>query len=178
MGLAELGVAEVEGFEFGDDDVGDGGAGEPLVVGGDDVPGRPFGAGVVEGVLEGVHVVVPEGALFGVVDGELPVLLGRVDAREEALLLLLLRDVEEEFEDVDAVADEVVLEVVDLLEAVPPDFLLVLRLGGELLVAEDFGVDADDQDLLVVGAVEDADAPALGQRLEAAPEVVVVELFV
>ena len=51
---------------------------------------------------------------------------------------------------------------------------LALRFGRELLGIKNPGVDADDQDLLVVGAVEDAYAPAFGERPEAAPEVVVV----
>ena len=37
-------------------------------------------------------------------------------------------------------------------------------------------MDPDDEDLLVVGAVEDADVAALGQLLLVAPQVVVVEL--
>ena len=38
-------------------------------------------------------------------------------------------------------------------------------------------MDADDEHLLVVRAVADADAPALGKRPEVAPEIVVVELL-
>ena len=39
-------------------------------------------------------------------------------------------------------------------------------------------MDPDDEHLLVVRAVEDADAAALGQRLHVAPEEIVVELLV
>ena len=38
-------------------------------------------------------------------------------------------------------------------------------------------MDPDDQDLLVVGAVEDADVAALGQLALVAPQVVVVEVL-
>ena len=38
-------------------------------------------------------------------------------------------------------------------------------------------MDPHDEDVLVVGAVEDADPPALGQGLDASPQVIVVELL-
>ena len=49
--------------------------------------------------------------------------------------------------------------------------------GGQLLPLQDLAVHAHDQDLLVVGTVEDPDAPALGQALDVAPHEVVVEFL-
>ena len=95
---------------------------------------------------------------------------------EEPAALLLLADVEEELDDPEALVGEVALPVVDLAEAAVPD-APVLELGRELLAGEDLRVDPDDEHLLVVGAVEDADVAALRQLLRVAPEVVVVELL-
>ena len=49
--------------------------------------------------------------------------------------------------------------------------------AGSFCAAQELGVHAHDQHLLVVRAVEDADAPALGQALAGAPQEVVVELL-
>ena len=54
----------------------------------------------------------------------------------------------------------------------------VTQLLGEVLRCSSSGMDAHDQHFFVVGAVEDADAAPLGQRLEAAPHEIVIELLV
>ena len=84
---------------------------------------------------------------------------------------------QEELADDHAVAGQIPLEGVDVLEALPPD------LGGderrrEPLPGEHLGMHPDDEHLLVVGAVEDADPAALGQATRRAPHEVVVELLV
>ena len=138
--------------------------------------GAHGGAGLGEDLAERLLVVVPVGALLGVVGAELPVLLGLVDAGQEPAALLLLADVQEQLDEAEALVGQVVLPVVDLAEAPVPD-AAVLELGRDLLAGEDLGVDPDDEDLLVVGAVEDADVAALGQLLRVAPQVVVVEVL-
>ena len=87
------------------------------------------------------------------------------------------RQVQEELPDDHAVAGEIPLEGVDVLEPFPPDS------GGDerrwqTLPGEHLGMDPDDEHLLVVGAVEDADPAALGEATRRAPEEVVVELLV
>ncbi len=72
---------------------------EPLVIGRHDVPRRVVAGGVLDHVLVGVLIVVPEVALLGVGHRELPVLVLLLQAFEEALLLLALGHVEEELED-------------------------------------------------------------------------------
>jgi len=57
------------------------------------------GRGAPDRVLVGVHVVLPERPLLGVVRGELPVLLRVFATLEKAALLLVARDVQEEFPD-------------------------------------------------------------------------------
>ena len=79
---------------------------------------------------------------------------------EEALSLLLLREVEEELDDAGSVAVEVSLQIRDRAIPVVPDRLVVVRRVREPFAAENLGMHADDQHLLVVGSVEDADPPA------------------
>ena len=100
---------------------------------------------------------------------------GRVKPGEEALLLLLLGHMEEELDDLRPVAVEVALECVDVLVALLPHG----RPGRpvrEPLALEPFGVDLESNDLLVVRAVENADAPSFGEGRDA-PEEVVVKLL-
>ena len=93
----------------------------PLVVGRDDVPRRPRRRRRRERVLEGAHVVVPASALGDVGRVELPLLARRLEPRDEAFLLHLLGDVEEELDDLRPVAVEVALEGVDVLVARLPE---------------------------------------------------------
>ncbi len=69
---------------------GNGRSAEPFVVGGDDVPGRPFGAGMVEAVLKGGLVFVPMTTFFNVGCSELPVFLWRIQASHEPFFFALL----------------------------------------------------------------------------------------
>ena len=75
-----------------------------------------------------------------------------------------------------AAAGDVTLEVADVLEPLGPDPFgdPFLR---QMLALEQLGVHADDEDFFVVGTVEHADPPALGQYLEAAPHEIVVQLL-
>ena len=81
-------------------------------------------AGGCEALLVRLHVLLPVLALFDVRFAELPVLLGRIDAREKALALFLLREVQEEFDDAGAVAVEMTLEAEDRPVALRPDGLV------------------------------------------------------
>jgi RNase P/RNase MRP subunit p29 len=83
--------------------------------------------------------------------------------------------VQEELHHVDAVLRQVLLEVVDLREALLPDVSRVADARRQLLVFEPFRVDARGEHFLVVRAVEDADLPALGQVSDETPEVIVLE---
>ena len=121
---SDLRELEVERAERIDDRGGHDDAGEPLVVGRHDVPGR-----VPWSRSPGSCPRRPSGsrpssrARWASADRELPVLVGIVEALQEALLLLLLRHVQEELADQDAVAHEVALEVADVLVALLPDRL-------------------------------------------------------
>src|SRR5262245_58423007 len=79
-----------------DDGGGNDHAREPFVVRGDDVPGGPRARGAPDHVLVGRHVLLPGAALEDVAEGELPVLVGLVEALEEPASLLVLRNMKEE----------------------------------------------------------------------------------
>src|ERR1700722_16851073 len=100
-----------------------------------------------------------------------------VEPRQVPPPLLFLRDVEEELDHTGAASIQMVLEGVDVLVPSLPKVRTGLGPGWEMLWGQQFGVHPDDQDLLVVRAVEDPDPPPLGQYLAATPEEVVAELL-
>jgi len=57
------------------------------------------------------------------------------EAFQKALLLLLLRDVQEELHHDDSIVREVLLESADVLETLLPDAPLVTQLGRQLLLS-------------------------------------------
>ena len=65
--------------------------------------------------------MLPEFPLLDVGQAEFPVLFGLVDAREKALALLLLRKVEEEFDDARPVGVKMFLQIRDRTITVVPD---------------------------------------------------------
>jgi hypothetical protein len=77
------------------------------------MPGGRLAGGRREAGLIGAEIIVPAGPLPDVGQAELPVFVGPVDPGEEALPLLLLREVEEKLEDLGAAPVEVLLEVDD-----------------------------------------------------------------
>src|SRR5215203_3521659 len=93
----------------------------PLVVGGNHPPRRPLRARLRDGVFVRLLVVIPVLPLLQVRGGELPILVGLLEPFEEALLLFLLRHVEEELQDERAVAGQVALEAVDVIIAIVPE---------------------------------------------------------
>jgi hypothetical protein len=115
-------------------------------------------------------------AFGGVTGREFPILVRIVDACEKAALLFLFGNVKEEFADDDPIAREVSLGVTNVFEAFFPDSF-GNEFGWNFLPREQFGVDAHDENVFVVAAVEYADVAAIGQDLEATPKVVVIEFL-
>src|ERR1700756_3823625 len=76
----------------------------------------------------------------------------------------------------DAVVDQVALPVVDLPVPAVPDVAFHCPRGPPL-PAEQVLMHPDDEHLLVVGPVEDADPAPPGQRALVTPEKVVVQFF-
>src|SRR5207247_10751651 len=112
--------------EFWDEDVGDCDVGEPFLIGGYHVPRRPFSARVAEYVFERLVIIVPARPFLHIVRGKLPILFRCIQAGQETPALLFARDVEKEFQYLNAVVDQITLEVVNLTEASLPN---VLRQG-------------------------------------------------
>src|SRR5208282_6752316 len=107
---------------------------------------------------------------------KLPVLLRPLKSLHEALLLFLPRDVQEELEDDRPLPGEVVLEMSDVGETLVPDSLAD-KLLGQLLPLKDLLMHAHDEDLFVVGPIENADPSPLGEPPRVAPHEVVVEVL-
>src|SRR5580704_2983346 len=82
---------------------------------------------------------------------------------------------EEELDDASSVAVEVFLQIHDRTIPVVPDRLVVVWRAGNPFAAENFAVHADDQHLLVVRPIEDADPPALRQFPSGAPKKIVFQ---
>ena len=160
-----------------DDDAAHQGPQGVLVVRRHHVPWRPGAGGSRESFLVGGHVVVPVTALGQVGGRELPVLRRVVQAVEEPPLLLLLGDVQEDLHDPGAAAVEVALEGVDVRIALLPQRLGRLFGRDGPSSGQELRVHPDDEYLLVVGAVENADPAAFGERLGGPPQEVVAELL-
>jgi hypothetical protein len=99
-----------------------------------------------------------------------------IETREKPLLLLLLRNVEEQLHDPRAVAVQVMLECIYVLVTSAPQFFAGGGPRRKILPGQDLGMDPHDENLFVVRAVEYPDAPAFGQCIRAPPEKVVLEL--
>src|ERR1700748_3299804 len=84
---------------------------------------------------------------------------------------------QEELDDPRAAAMQMPLQIVDGAIAVMPALFQVFRGPCDAFRLQDLRVNADDQHLLIVAAVEDADAPALGQIAGAAPEEIVLQFL-
>ena len=74
LGFFDVGEGEIEGVEGFENGAGDDEAGEPLVVGGDDVPGRMLGGGLLNHFFVSFLIILPEAALLNVGHGKLPIL--------------------------------------------------------------------------------------------------------
>ena len=160
-GLGELGLEVRQGAP---DEVSHGDVAVPLAVGRDDVPGGVLGRSAGNGVLVGLDVAGPQVAVLDILGHEFPLLAGVVLALEQALSLLFVADVEENFDNGNAFVGQHAFKVIDVVEAFFPDF-------GRLEVS-----DADGEHVFVLAAVEDDDFAQRGDGLVDAPEVVVAQL--
>ena len=124
----------------------------------------------MKAILVSLHVVLPVLSLVNVRCAELPVLFRLIDTLKKSLSLLIERKVQEYLDDLRAVAMKVLLHIDDRVIPLVPNVLVVAQLLGESLAAEKFRVHSNDEHLLVIGTVEDADPAALGKAASGAPE--------
>ncbi|KAF2174371.1 hypothetical protein K469DRAFT_693866 [Zopfia rhizophila CBS 207.26] len=149
--------------------------GQPLPVRRQDVPGRIGRGRGADRRLVGGLVIVPAATVHDVGRLQLPVLVRLVDPGQEALALLLLAEMQEELQQHRPLPGEVALEAADVLQPFVPDRVIHQDLR-KRLAGQDLRMHAGHQDLLVPGAIVDAD-PATGrQRHHVAPEEVVLAL--
>ena len=128
-------------------------------------PRGVLGRGLVQHVLESCDILVPVLALLIVGVADLPVLGGVFQSLLESGELLVLRDIEEEFEDRGFVLDcKQLFEGVDHVVARRPDFL-----GRQLMHAH-------REDVLVVRSVEDRHL-TFARRVRVHPPQKVVQQF-
>src|SRR5215510_11049544 len=171
-----LGKRQVQFFHGVDDGCRDDEPGKPFVVSRHHVPRGVRGARMPDHIFVSAHVFGPVLSLFCIRRRKLPVLRGKLETPLEASFLLIARNMQKEFADGDAVPSRVALECDDVGETLLPEVFRYHR-RREPLVVEKLGMNPDDERLLVVGAVEDPNAPTLGKTPTGAPQEIVVQLL-
>src|ERR1039457_2221468 len=110
-------------------------------------------------------------------EAEFPVLVRLVNTFNKSFSLLSLRQVKKEFDDPGAVAIEVALQIHDGTIPLQPDGFFIAQLFRKPLAAENLRMHSNDQDLLVVGTIEDADPPAFRQMTVRAPKKIMLQFL-
>ena len=87
----------------------------PFIFCRNDIPRCHRGRSQGEHVVERSEVVTPSGTVADVIHGHRPVFGGRDDPLTKAAKLLLIGNVQEQFDETDAIIDERCLEGVDLV---------------------------------------------------------------
>ncbi len=151
---------------------------KPFVVRRNDIPGRVTGRRVTDHVLVCSHVRRPELPLFHILLLEFPVLAWRFDAFQEPFLLLLFGKIREELPHRGSVAREVSFKCANVFKPLAPDSLFRYQRFRNLFVRKHRRMNPHDEDFLVVGAVKNADAAALGQTGSSTPEKIVAQFLV
>src|SRR5215208_5399143 len=108
-------ILRVHFLELAANDASHRGVAHPVAVGRYHMPWRPFGGTAGERDLIGCLVILPKLAVFEIAGVELPLLLRITQPFRQGLFLLLGRNVEHEFQNRDAVLDEMLFELVDLM---------------------------------------------------------------
>src|SRR5271166_433902 len=85
---------------------------------------------------------------------------------------------QEELDDAGSVVVQVTFQIDDRSIPATPQSLVVRRYIGQSFVLKDLGMHAGDQDLLVIGPVENADPAAFRKVAAGAPEKVVLQFGV
>ena len=129
------------------------------------MPGRGFGRGVAEHIVDRGLVERPLFAVPPVLGGDFPLLFGRALSGAEALQLFVLADVDPEFDHEGAARCEVGLKVIDF-----PVGALPIRLTAKAL-------NPLDENAPVPGPVKDGNVAALRESGLEAPEEVALFLF-
>jgi len=151
--------------------------GQTLFFGCGDMPRRGVGARGTQACLICPHVILPELALLNIGGTEFPVLCRIINAFEKTRALFVVRLVEEELDDPCANAVEMLLQIHDGTVSFVPQVFRIEQLSRKSLATKNLGMHADDEHVLVIGAIENADAPAFRQATVRAPEEVMFQLL-
>lgn len=172
----KLGIFQIQGRKFGDEGGLNDEPGEPFVVCRNDVPGRPRRRGIADRIFVDLEVFLEESPFTEIGPGKLPVPIRIIHAREEPFALLFLRNNEEELQHNVPVSVEILLHSADITEAFVPDVIGDER-WRQLLLPQDLGMNANNEDFFVVAAVRDADPAAARHDSERTPHEVVFKFF-
>src|ERR1039458_8725067 len=123
------------------------------------------------------HVMLPVFPFVYVREAEFPVLVRLINAREESLPLFPLRQMKEELDDPGAVTVKMLLQVHDGTIPLLPNGRLVVQLVWKPFVPEKLRMYSNDENLLIVGAIEDGDPPAFGKPVRRAPEKIMLQFL-
>src|SRR5665213_3021560 len=132
-------------------------------------------AGRRQASLVGLDIMRPVFPLVNVSEAEFPVLVRLIDALQESLSLFMLRQVKKKLNDPGAATVEMFLQIHDGLIPVLPNCFLFDQLVRHSLALKNFRMDANDQHVLVIGTIENADSPAFRQMTARAPEQIMFE---
>lgn len=152
-------------FDGTEDSFRDFDAREPLEICWDDAPRGVCGVCSEQHFLSGLVVFAPFATVSPIFVGDFPVLVGVGFASLEAVELLVLRNVEIDFDEDGSVVDELLFEAVDFLVGAPP-FTFFCK-----------AFDSFNEDASVPRAVEDGDVAVGGQASPESAQVVVLVLF-
>src|ERR1019366_2336671 len=106
MLLSCCGIGRFQSLQRIKNNLRDDQAGVVLIVCGDNIPGSVMRTGCAEALFISLHVVLPKLSFVNIREAQLPVLLWIVDARQETLALLILREVQKDFHDARTVSVE------------------------------------------------------------------------
>lgn len=163
-----------EGFNK---DVGDDEAGVAFIVSRNGIPRGQGVAGLLQALAVHLLKIVPLGPALQVRLADLPVFVGLLGAGEQALTLFLFGEVKKKLEYLGAIAVQVILEINDVAVTIRPKMGLLGIAFRQGLRGEDFGNRLYDQNLLIIGTVENANAAPHGEALGRPPEKVVGEFL-
>jgi len=149
-----------------------------LVIGGNDIPRGVPGAGRSQTLLIRPHVLLPESPLLDVRRGEFPILFSLIDAMKEPFPLLLSGEMQINLNDVGSIVMEVSLQIEDGAKPFRPDGLVIHIHLWESFAAENLRMHANDQHLLIIRPIGDADPPAFWEVTICAPQKIVLQFAV
>src|SRR2546422_10763869 len=162
-------IAQLEGGQRIDKDLGNDQPGIKLVICGDDVPRCMLGTGCAQALLIGVHIIVPKFPLFDIGLAQFPILIRFIDSAKKTLPLFFFRNMKKELHDSGSVVVEMAFQVEDRAKPLPPNCVVIKQSRGKAFTTQDLGMNSDDKYFLVVRPIENANPPTFRKSLRRSP---------